>query len=161
MTIGVGSKIPDVTLKTMTANGPSDISTADVFANKKVVLIAVPGAFTPTCHLKHVPGFIENHANFVAKGIDTVAVVSVNDVHVMGVWEKETGGSGKLLYLADGSGEFTKSIGMEIDLGAAGLGVRSKRYAMVVESGVVAAIKSDDVPSDAEESSADSILAIL
>ena len=103
MPIQVGSSLPDGTFKIMTPEGPSDISVAEIFDGKKVILFAVPGAFTPTCHSNHLPSYIENYDNILAKGIDNIAVVSTNDVFVMNIWEKETGGSGKIQYLADGS----------------------------------------------------------
>ena len=160
MTIAVGEKLPDVTFKTMTADGAKDIKGNKIFAGKKVVLFGVPGAFTPTCSNNHLPGYLENHDAILARGVDTIAVVSVNDVHVMGAWARFSGGEGKILYLADGSGDFAKATGMELDRVAAGLGVRSQRYAMLVEDGVVKVLNLDD-GGKLDISGADTILAAL
>ena len=108
MTISVGDKLPDATFKTMTADGAKDMTTAEIFAGKKVVLFGVPGAFTPTCSNNHLPGYLENHDAILARGVDTIAVVAVNDIHVMGAWARFTGGEGKILFLADGNGDFVK-----------------------------------------------------
>ena len=158
MPIKVGSSLPDGTFKIMTPEGPSDISVSEIFDNKKVVLIAVPGAFTPTCHSNHLPGYIENYDKILAKGVDSIAVISTNDVFVMNIWEKETGGAGKIQYLADGTIEFTKSIGMDIDLSAAGLGVRSQRYSMLVENREVKILNIEDSPGKAVATGASALL---
>lgn len=146
MTISVGERLPDAKFRVMTPDGAVEKSTADVFAGKKVVLFAVPGAFTPTCHKNHLPGYIEQADAIRAKGVDEIAVVAVNDHHVMGAWAKATGGEGKILFLADGAGLFTKAIGLDNDLIASGLGIRSKRYAMIVDDGVVTALNIEDAP---------------
>lgn len=158
MTIAVGDKLPDATLKTMTADGAKDITTAEIFAGKKVVLFGVPGAFTPTCSNNHLPGYLENHDAIKAKGVDTVAVVAVNDHHVMGAWQKFTGGEGKILYLADGNGNFIKALGLEADLSAGGLGMRSKRFSMIVENGKVTSLNVEDSPGKAVVSGAAAML---
>lgn len=158
MTIAVGDKLPDATLKTMTADGAKSMTTAEIFAGKKVVLFGVPGAFTPTCSNNHLPGYLENHDAIKAKGVDTVAVVAVNDHHVMGAWQKFTGGEGKILYLADGNGEFIKALGLEADLSAAGLGTRSKRFSMIVEDGKVTSLNIEDSPGQAVVSGAAAML---
>ena len=158
MTISVGDKLPQATFKTMTADGSKEIGTADIFAGKKVVLFAVPGAFTPTCSNNHLPGYLENRDAILARGVDTIAVVAVNDVHVMGAWARFTGGEGKILYLADGSGAFAKALGLDIDLSAGGMGLRSKRYSMIVEDGTVTALNIEDKPGQAIESSAARLL---
>ena len=158
MSISVGGKLPEATFKTMTADGAKEIGTADVFAGKKVVLFAVPGAFTPTCSNNHLPGYLENHDAIVARGVDTIAVVAVNDVHVMAAWARFTGGEGKILYLADGSGAFAKALGLDIDLSANGMGVRSKRYSMIVDDGRVTALNVEDSTGKAVESGAAKIL---
>ena len=158
MPIQVGSSLPDGTFKIMTPEGPSDISVSEIFDNKKVVLIAVPGAFTPTCHSNHLPGYIENYDKILAKGVDSIAVISTNDVFVMNIWEKETGGAGKIQYLADGTIQFTKSIGMDIDLSAAGLGVRSQRYSMLVENREVKILNIEDSPGKAVATGASTLL---
>ena len=137
MTISVGDKLPSVKFKTMTSDGPAELTTEQVFGGKKVVLFAVPGAFTPTCHMNHLPGFLEHHATIEAKGVDEIAVVSVNDVWVMQAWAENTKAKDKILFLADGAGEFTKAVGLDQDLTIAGMGPRSKRYSMLVEDGVV------------------------
>jgi glutaredoxin/glutathione-dependent peroxiredoxin len=160
MAIKVGDKIPSVKLTTMTADGPKPISTDDIFKGKKVVLFALPGAFTPTCSAKHLPGFVEKNAAIKAKGVDTVACLSVNDVYVMGAWGKDQNVGDKILMLADGSGDFTKAVGLELDLIGRSLGMRSQRYAMVVENGVVKTLNVE-APGAFEVSSADTILKAL
>jgi peroxiredoxin len=144
--ISVGDRLPDATFKTMTADGAKPITTAEIFAGKKVVLFGVPGAFTPTCSNNHLPGYLENHDAILARGVDTIAVVSVNDVHVMGAWARFSGGEDKILYLADGSGDFAKSVGLDNDLSASGMGLRSKRFSMVVEDGKVTALNVETKP---------------
>src|SRR3984885_2473576 len=156
MAIKVGDKIPSVKLKHMTADGIKDITTDEIFKGKKVVLFALPGAFTPTCSAKHLPGFVEKNATVKAKGVDTVACLSVNDAFVMGAWGKAQGTEGKVMMLADGNGTFTKELGLEMDGSGFGLGSRSKRYAMVVQDGVVKALNVEN-PGAFEVSSADAI----
>ncbi len=158
MTISVGDKLPEATLKTMTADGAKELTTADIFAGKKVVLFGVPGAFTPTCNNNHLPGYLENNDAIRARGVDTIAVVAVNDPFVMGAWEKFTGGEGKIVYLADGSGTFVKALGLDIDLSGAGMGLRSKRFSMIVDDGKVTALNIEPVPSKADETTAAKIL---
>ncbi len=160
MTIKVGDKVPSVKLKQMTAEGVKEVSTDDFFKGKKVVLFAVPGAFTPTCSAKHVPGFVQNDAALKAKGVDAVACLSVNDAFVMGAWGKDQKADGKVAMLADGNGDFTRAIGLELDATANGLGKRSKRYAMVVENGVVKTLNVE-APGAFEVSSAEAILKTL
>ena len=160
MTIKVGDKVPSVKLKQMTAEGVKEVSTDDFFKGKKVVLFAVPGAFTPTCSAKHVPGFVQNDAALKAKGVDAVACLSVNDAFVMGAWGKEQKSDGKVVMLADGNGDFTRAVGLELDATANGLGKRSKRYAMVVENGVVKTLNVE-APGAFEVSSAEAILKTL
>jgi peroxiredoxin len=158
MTIGVGDRIPNATLKTRTPDGPVDLSTEDIFAGKKVVLFGVPGAFTPTCTMNHLPGFLTYNDEIRAKGVDTIAVVAVNDIHVMNAWEKSTDAAGRITFLSDGNGEFIKAVGLDIDLSVAGLGTRSKRFSMIVEDGVVTTLNVEDSPGQAEMSSAQSLL---
>jgi peroxiredoxin len=146
MSIAKGDNLPQATFRIMTPDGIKTLTTKDIFAGKKVVLFAVPGAFTPTCHLKHLPSFIENADHFKREGIDTVACVAVNDPFVMGVWEEQTGGKGKVLFLSDGNAEFTKMIGMDFDGSGVGLGTRSKRYAMFVDNGVVKVLDVEESP---------------
>ena len=137
MTIKVGDKIPSATLTQMTAEGPKPITTDELFKGKKVVLFAVPGAFTPTCSQKHLPGFVENADALKAKGINTIACVAVNDPFVMGAWGKDQKVGEKVAMLADGSGKFAEALGTILDLTERGLGKRSRRYSMLVEDGVV------------------------
>ena len=146
MTIAVGDKLPDATFKEMTADGAKVITSAEIFAGKKVVLFGVPGAFTPTCSNNHLPGYLENHDAILARGVDTIAVVSVNDVHVMGAWANFTGGQGKILYLADGNGDFAKSIGLDADYSVGGMGLRSKRFSMIFDNGKVTALNVETKP---------------
>ncbi len=151
MSIKVGDRLPEATFVTMSENGPAKRSVAEIFRGKRVVLFAVPGAFTPTCHLKHMPGFIQQAEAFRARGIDTIACVAVNDIHVLTAWGKASGADGKILFLADGNGEFTKAVGMELDGTAFGMGRRSQRYAMLVEDRVVNAIHLEAQPGIADE----------
>lgn len=158
MTIAVGDKLPAVTFKTRTEDGIKDVTTADIFAGKTVVLFGVPGAFTPTCSNDHLPGYLENHDAILAKGVDTIAVVSVNDAHVMTAWARFTGGEGKIVFLADGNGEFAKAAGLDMDLSMGGLGMRSKRFSMIVDDGVVRTLNIEDMPGKAVTSGAATIL---
>ena len=137
MSITVGEKIPSVTLRHMTADGPAEITTDELFSGKTVVLFALPGAFTPTCSAQHVPGYVRNAEALRAKGVDSIACLSVNDAFVMGAWGKDLGVGDKVLMVADGSADFTKAVGLELDLTERGLGLRSRRYAMIVDDGVV------------------------
>ncbi len=158
MTISVGDKLPEANFKTMGADGARTITTAEIFAGKKVVLFAVPGAFTPTCSNNHLPGYLENRDAILARGVDTIAVVAVNDVHVMNAWARFTGGEGKILFLADGNGDFVKSIGLDMDLSGGGMGLRSKRFSMIVDDGTVTALNVEGSPGQAVESSAAKLL---
>ena len=146
MTLSVGDKLPQASFKTLTADGAKTLTTDDIFAGKKVVLFGVPGAFTPTCSNNHLPGYLENYDALLARGVDTIAVVAVNDHHVMGAWARFTGGEGKLLYLADGNGDFVKSVGLDGDLSSAGMGMRSKRFSMIVDDGKVVALNVENGP---------------
>ncbi|PRD45722.1 peroxiredoxin [Phyllobacterium phragmitis] len=161
MTIKVGDKLPAATFKVKTTDGIKDITTDELFGGKKVVLFGVPGAFTPTCSLNHLPGYLENHEAILSRGVDQIAVVAVNDPHVMGAWAQSTGGEGKILYLSDGNGTFTKTAGLDIDLSAAALGIRSKRYSAIVEDGVVKALNIEETPGQAATSSAAELLTQL
>ena len=154
MTIKVGDRLPDATFTTMTAEGPKPMTTAELFNGKKVALFAVPGAYTPTCHKSHMPGFVERAAELKAKGFDTIACTSANDVFVLTRWAEDTGAAGKIVMLADGSADFARKTGLEIDLTARGMGVRSKRYAMAVENGVVKILNVEDAPPQHDKSSA-------
>ncbi len=161
MTIQVGDKVPGVTLKHMTGDGPADISSDELFSGKKVVIFGLPGAFTPTCSAKHVPGFLQHAADFKGKGVDTIACLSVNDAFVMGAWGKDQGVGDDVVMLADGSAEFTKAAGLELDLSGLGMGVRSTRYAMVVEDGTVQHIAIEENPGGLDVSSAEKTLEAL
>jgi peroxiredoxin len=161
MSIKVGDRLPEASFVTMTTDGPSKRSVSEVFKGRRVVLFAVPGAFTPTCHLKHMPGFVAQAEAFKARGIDTIACVAVNDIHVLTAWAKASGADGKILFLADGNGDFTKAIGMELDASGFGMGLRSKRYAMLVEDRLVNAMHLEAQPGMAEESSAEKLLAVV
>lgn len=158
MTIGIGDKLPDLTLKVVTADGPVDKSTAEVFGGKKVVLFGVPGAFTGVCSGNHLPGYLDNLDAIKAKGVDEVICLAVNDASVMKAWATHTGSLGKLGFIADGSDVFTKAVGLEIDLNAFGMGVRSKRYSAIVEDGVVKSLNIEDTPGTAVASGAAKIL---
>jgi peroxiredoxin len=160
MTISVGDRIPSVKLKTMTADGPKDITTDEIFKGKKVVLFALPGAFTPTCSAKHLPGFVQKASEIKSKGADTIACLSVNDAFVMGAWGKDQKVEDKVLLLADGAAEFTKAVGLDNDMTGYGMGVRSKRYAMVVDDGVVKMLNVEK-PGTFEVSSAETVLQAL
>jgi peroxiredoxin len=161
MPIKVGDKLPNATFRVITAEGPKPLTTDDVFKGKKVVLFAVPGAFTPTCTKNHLPGYITNAAAIKAKGIDTIAVTGVNDQFVMDAWKKASGGEGKVEFLADGNGDFAKAIDLTLDASGNGLGLRSKRYSMVVENGVVKSLNIEEAPGKAEASGADALLKSL
>lgn len=161
MTIKVGDKLPDASFTTMTAEGPKPQSTSDIFGGRKVAMFAVPGAFTPTCSKTHLPSFVKNYDELRKKGIDVVACTAVNDVFVLSAWSKDAGADGKILMLADGSADFAKKIGLEMDLSARGLGMRSKRYAMVVDNGVVTQLNVEEAPGSAEKSSAEAICKLL
>jgi peroxiredoxin (alkyl hydroperoxide reductase subunit C) len=159
MTIKVGDSIPTMKLMQATADGPKEVSTADLFKGK-VVLFAVPGAFTPTCSAKHLPGFVEHVAAMKAKGVDTVVCVSVNDAFVMGAWGKAQGVGDDIVMLADGSAAFTKALGLELDLVARGMGVRSQRFALIAQNGVVTHL-AIEAPGGFDVSRAEAILAAL
>jgi len=146
MTIKPGDKIPAAEFSTMTADGQQKLSTDVVFSGRKVVLFAVPGAFTPTCSMNHLPGFLKAIDQIKAKGIDTIACTAVNDVHVMNAWAKASGAEGKIMMLADGNGDFARKVGLDKDLTVAGMGLRSSRYSMIVENGVVKALNVEDKP---------------
>jgi peroxiredoxin len=161
MAIKVGDRLPNMNFNVMTAEGVKPRSTDDIFKGKKVVLFAVPGAFTPTCHKNHLPGFINNADAIKAKGVQTIAVTSVNDVFVMDAWKKATGAEGKVEFLADGSAEFAKAIGLSDDRITRGMGMRSQRYAMLVEDSVVKVLNIEEVAGKADISGAENMLKSL
>jgi peroxiredoxin len=144
MAIKQGDKMPSGTLKTMTANGPQDVSTDDLFKGKKVVLFSVPGAFTPTCSNQHLPSYLKNFDKIKAQGVDTIACMAVNDAFVMDAWGKDRGVGDKIKMLADGNGDYTKALGLEFDLTKGGLGKRGKRFSMIVDNGVVKEVNVDE-----------------
>jgi glutaredoxin/glutathione-dependent peroxiredoxin len=160
MTIKVGDKMPEGTLMQLGESGPSPISTSELFKGKKVALFGLPGAFTPTCSAKHVPSYLGNADKLKAKGVDKIVCMSVNDAFVMGAWGKDQKADNKVRMMADGSALFTKALGLEMDLTARGMGVRSQRYAMVVDNGVVRALNVE-APGKFEVSDADSMLKAL
>ncbi|HWY61661.1 MAG TPA: peroxiredoxin [Rhizomicrobium sp.] len=157
MTIKVGDKIPSATFMQMKDGKPTPVSSDELFAGKKVALFALPGAFTPTCSAKHVPGYVQNAAAFKAKGVDTIACVSVNDAFVMGAWGKDQGAGELVLMLADGNGEFTRAVGLEFDASKFGMGKRSQRYSMLVKNGVVKSLNVEE-PGAFDVSSAEHML---
>jgi peroxiredoxin len=160
MMIKIGDKIPSATLTEMGEGGPKPVTTDALFAGKKVALFALPGAFTPTCSAKHVPGYVQNYETLKAKGIDTIACLSVNDAFVMGAWGKDQGADGKVRMLADGNGEFTRAVGLEFDASKFGMGKRSQRYSMIVDDGVVKSLNVEE-PGAFEVSSADYMVGLL
>ena len=160
MTISVGDRIPNTTLTKVTADGPDQVQSDDFFAGRRVALFAVPGAFTPTCSAKHLPGFLEKGDELKAKGIDEIAGISVNDAFVMGAWGKANETEGKVTLLADGSATFAKAVGLDADFSAFGMGTRSKRYAMVVNDGVVESLNIEG-PGEFRVSSAEYMLDTL
>lgn len=160
MTIKVGDTIPSMKLMAATAEGPKEVSTDDIFKGKKVALFAVPGAFTPTCSAKHLPGFVQNADALKAKGVDEIVCIAVNDAFVMGAWGKDQGVADKVTMLADGAAAFTKAVGLELDLTARGMGVRSQRYALVADNGVVTHL-GVEAPGGFEVSKAEAILDVV
>jgi len=157
MTIKVGDKVPSAKFKYLGKDGMAEMTTDELFKGKKVVLFAVPGAFTPTCSAKHLPGFLQHAEEFKKKGVDTIACVSVNDAFVMDSWGKNQQVEGKVLMLADGNADFAKAVGLEMDATGFGMGLRSKRYAMVVEDGTIKALNVEK-PGAFEVSSAEYVL---
>jgi peroxiredoxin (alkyl hydroperoxide reductase subunit C) len=160
MTIKIGDSFPSVKIMQATAEGPKEVNTAELFGSGTAVLFGVPGAFTPTCSAKHLPGFVQNAAALKAKGVDLVACVSVNDAFVMQAWGKDQGVGEDVVMLADGSGAFTRALGLEMDLTARGLGVRSQRFALVAKNGKVAHL-GVEAPGAFEVSKAEAVLAAL
>jgi len=161
MPIKIGDALPAATFTDMTSEGPKPVTTDEVFKGKKVALFAVPGAYTPTCDKQHMPGFVSRVAELKSKGIDAVVCTSVNDVFVLTNWAKDTGATGKITMLADGSADFAKAVGLDLDLTARGLGVRSKRYAMLLDNGVVKALNVEDAPPDHGVSSAETVCSLV
>lgn len=160
MTIKAADRMPQGTLKTMTSDGPKDVSTDELFKGKKVVLFSVPGAFTPTCDAKHLPGFLQRAADLKAKGVDTIACMAVNDVFVMNAWGKSSGVGDKVLMLADGNGDYAKALGLTMDASRFGMGVRGQRFAIVVDNGIARQVYIEG-PGEFKVSAAEHVLASL
>ncbi len=161
MTIEVGQALPNITVKAQTPDGPAEVAMSSILDGRTVVVFAVPGAFTPTCTLNHLPGFMENRDAILAKGVDEIVCIAVNDPFVVGAWADQAGGRDKMRFIADWDAAFTKAIGMDIDLSGGGLGVRSKRYSMLVKDGTVTALNVEDSPGKADASGAARMLEIL
>ena len=161
MTIKVGDKLPETKFRVMTAEGPQVRTTDEVFKGKKVALFAVPGAYTGTCHKMHLPSIFLNAYAIKDKGVNTIAIVSVNDAFVMNAWKRDTDQRDEATFLADGNADFTKAIGMELDASGNGLGIRSKRYSMVVDDGVVKKFNLEPAPGKVEVSGGDTLLGQL
>jgi peroxiredoxin len=157
MALKIGDRLPDATFRTLTVEGPTPMTTSDVFAGKKVVLFAIPAAFSPTCSQTHLPSFVRNHDAIKDLGVDTIACVSTNDAWVLGAWAAQHGATDRILMLSDGNAEFTRAVGMELDATIVGEGLRSQRYAAVIEDGVVTDIRVDEKPWLADASSAESL----
>lgn len=160
MAIKSGERMPDGKFKVMGEKGPQDLTTAQLFDGKRVVLFSVPGAFTPTCDAKHLPGFVDLADQFRAKGVDTVACMAVNDVFVMNAWGKASHVDGKVLMLADGNGEYARALGLELDGRSFGMGMRGQRFAIIVENGVARHV-AIEAPGQFKVSAADAVLAQL
>jgi len=157
MAIKVGDRMPEGTFGVMTKDGPGSLSTRELFAGKKVVLFAVPGAFTPTCSMNHLPGYLEHVADFKAKGIDTIACMAVNDTFVMDAWARDKKVGDKVLMLADGNAAYAKALGLELDASGFGMGQRSQRFAIVVDDGVVKQLHVE-APREFKVSAAEHVL---
>jgi peroxiredoxin len=161
MSIKVGDKLPEGRFTVMNEDGPGSLSTQDLFAGKKVVLFSVPGAFTPTCSMEHLPGYIAKAGEFRNKGVDTVACMAVNDVFVMEAWGNAAGAGDKVTLLADGNGDYARALGMDFDGSGFGLGTRGRRFAVVVDDGVVSALFEEESPGELKASTAEKVLAGL
>lgn len=159
MSIKVGDRLPEAKFTIMGEDGPKPVSSSDLFKGKRVVLFAVPGAFTPTCSEQHLPGFIAHADEFKAKGVATIACTAVNDVFVLNAWAKARGAQESITMLADGNGDFAKALGLDVDLSPFGLGTRSQRYAMLVDDGVVKYLSVEDSPPEHIKATAEKILA--
>ena len=160
MTIKAGDKVPSATLKVMTEDGPANATTEELFGSGRVVMFSVPGAFTPTCSARHLPGFVDRAADIKAKGVDRIVCVAVNDVFVMNAWGKSANVQDKIIMAADGNGEFTRALGLELDASGFGMGKRGKRFAMITQDGVVTSI-SVEAPGEFKVSSAEFVLGQL
>jgi peroxiredoxin len=161
MTIQVGERLPQASFRVMTADGPKSKTTDEVFKGRKVVLVAVPGAFTPTCHRNHLPGYVAKADEIRSKGVDAIVVTAVNDVFVLDAWSKASGTGPDIEFLADGNGDFAKALGLSMDGSGIGFGTRSQRYAMLVDDGVVRVLNVEDSPGKADISGAENLLKSL
>jgi len=161
MAIKKGDQLPEGRFTVMKSDGPGSLTTGELFSGKKVVVFAVPGAFTPTCSNEHLPGYVQKADEFKKKGVDTVACMSVNDVFVMDAWSQATGAGDKVTLLADGNGDYAKALGMDFDGSGFGLGQRARRFAMVVDDGVVSEVFEEENPGELKNSDADTVLASL
>jgi peroxiredoxin len=161
MTLSVGDRVPDADLFVPGESGPEKLPSRELFAGRKIVLVGMPGAFTPTCHRNHLPGFVENRDAILAKGVDEIMVLTTNDTHVLKAWAEASGGKDKVRFVSDGNAEFIQKAGLANDSSARGMGTRSKRFAMIVEDGVVKALLLEDQPGQAVVSSAARILEAL
>jgi peroxiredoxin len=159
MTIKVGDRLPNATFRLVTSDGARPVTTQEFFAGRKIVLFGLPGAFTPTCHKNHLPGFLAHEAEFKAKGVAEIAMTAVNDHYVLAAWSQATGADGRIAFLADGAADFARAAGLDFDASAGGLGVRSKRYAMLVDDGVVKRLNIEEAPGKADLSSAAHLIA--
>lgn len=159
MTIQAGDRIPDASLSVMTSDGPKPVSTADLFKGKRVVLFAVPGAFTPTCSAKHLPGFVEHTEDFLSQGVDEIVCMAVNDVFVMNAWGKSANAD-RITMLADGNGDFARALGLDLDASSFGMGQRSQRFALIADDGVVTSLFVE-APGEFRVSAAEHVLAEL
>ncbi|MDG2107843.1 MAG: peroxiredoxin [Woeseiaceae bacterium] len=160
MTISVGENMPSGTFGVMADAGPSSISTNDLFSDKRVVLVSVPGAFTPTCSMSHLPGYIDQISSLTKKNVDTVACMAVNDVFVMDAWGKDSGVGNNIIMLADGNGEYARALGLEMDATSFGMGIRSQRFAIIVDDGVISHL-AIEAPGQLDVSKAEAILEAL
>ncbi len=160
MTIGANDRMPSGTFGVMTDDGPGSLSTDELFAGKKVVLVSVPGAFTPTCSMSHLPGYLAHADEILAKGVDTIACTAVNDVFVMRAWGEDQGVGDKILMLADGNGDYARALGLELDSTRFGMGIRGQRFAIVVDDGIATHVAVEE-PARFEVSKAEAILAVL
>jgi peroxiredoxin len=158
MTLSAGDRLPDATLFLPSESGPQRTNIAELFGGKKVVLVGMPGAFTPTCHRNHLPGFLENRDAIHEKGADDIVVLSTNDAHVLRAWAEASGGKDRVTFVSDGNAEFVRKAGLSNEFADRGMGVRSKRFAAIVEDGVVTSIAVEDAPGQTAVSSAARIL---
>ena len=158
MTLSAGDRVPEVTLFESGDGGPKPVGTAELFAGRKVVLVGMPGAFTPTCHRNHLPGFLENRDSILEKGVDEIILLTTNDTFVLRAWAEATGASGRIRFVSDGNAEFVRKAGLELDNTARGMGIRAKRFAMIVDDGVVTSLAAEDMPGQTTVSSAAHIL---